>query len=160
MANSAAANKQIPIGPRWKKWMKTSDPVPYKGCIIFLFTLCQLYCLGLGHCWKKIANGRVCMWGLVRKRKSQEAAVSKKRSEVLVTLFLIQVIIPLYEVILFSHGQWKKRITVWVCLLVYTSFVLTHTHVHTNTGQNGLSCICRFHRGIVVYCWLFTMRNL
>ena len=56
MANSVAAKPQSPIGPHWKKWLKTSDPVVYKGCVVFLVVVAQLVWSGLR---KVVVSGRV-----------------------------------------------------------------------------------------------------
>ena len=47
MARSAAPKPQSPIGPHWNKWLKASDPVAYKGCVVLLVTIAQLVQSGL-----------------------------------------------------------------------------------------------------------------
>ena len=62
MANSVAAKPQSPIGLHWKKWLKTSDPVVYKGCVVFLVVVAQLVWSGLEQ-YKKTKEGsseRLC----------------------------------------------------------------------------------------------------
>ena len=42
MARSAAPKRRSPIGPHWNKFLKASDPVAYKGCVVLLVTIAQL----------------------------------------------------------------------------------------------------------------------
>ena len=63
MANSVGAKPQSPIGPHWKKWLKTSDPVVYKGCVVFLVVVAQLVWSGLEQCkerMKESSSERSC----------------------------------------------------------------------------------------------------
>ena len=57
MANSVAAKPQSPIGPHWKKWLKASDPVIYKGCVVFLVVVSQLVWSVLEQRKEKIKEG-------------------------------------------------------------------------------------------------------
>ena len=62
MANSVAAKPQSPIDPHWKKWLKASDPVVYKGCVVFLVVVAQLVWSGLEQRKEKIKEDseRLC----------------------------------------------------------------------------------------------------
>ena len=57
MANSVAAKPQTPIGPHWKKWLKASDPVVYKGCVVFLVVVAQLVWSGVEQCKERMKEG-------------------------------------------------------------------------------------------------------
>ena len=61
MANSAAGKPPSPIGLRWKRWLKASDPVVYKGCVVLLVVLAQLAWSGLEQCRGKVEEGSVCV---------------------------------------------------------------------------------------------------
>ena len=44
MAKASTLKPRSPIGPHWKKWLKASDPVAYKGCVVLLVSIAQLVC--------------------------------------------------------------------------------------------------------------------
>ena len=44
MAKASTPKPHSPIGPHWKKWLKASDPVAYKGCVVLLVSIAQLVC--------------------------------------------------------------------------------------------------------------------
>ena len=110
MAYSVAPIQQRPIGLQWKKWMKASDPAPYKGCIIFLLTLYQLCCSGLDLCRRKMEDGSAHVWWLVRRGEVRVVEVSGRSSAVLVMSSLAQLLVLLCgDVHLYpSHGQWER----------------------------------------------------
>ena len=62
MANSVAAKPQSPIGLHWKKWLKASDPVVYKGCVVFFVVVAQLVWSGLEQSKERMKEGseRLC----------------------------------------------------------------------------------------------------
>ena len=107
MAYSVAPRQQRPIGLRWKKWMKASDPAPYKGCIIFLLTLYQVCCSGLELCRRKMEDGSARMYWLVRRGEFQVVEVSGRSSAVLVMSSLAQLWVLLCGDmhLYYSHGQ-------------------------------------------------------
>ena len=81
MANSAAAKPQSPIGPHWKKWLKASDPVVYKGCVVFLVVVAQLVCSGLECCKEKMKEGSKCVCQSDGRGKAQVMATRTRSSE-------------------------------------------------------------------------------
>ena len=107
MAYSVVPRQQRPIGLRWKKWIKASDPAPYKGCVIFLFTLYQLCCSGLEICRRKIEYSSACVWWLVRRGEVRLVEVNGSSSAVLVMLSLAQMLILLcgYVHLYCSNGK-------------------------------------------------------
>ena len=107
MAYSVAPRQQRPMGLQWKKWMKASDPAPYKGCIIFLLTLYQLYCSGLELFRRKMGDDCAHVWWLVRRG---EVWVVGRSSVVLVMSSLAQLLVLLCgDIHLYiSHGQWER----------------------------------------------------
>ena len=109
MAYTVGPRDQGPIRLRWKKWMKASDPAPYKGCIIFLLTLYQLCCSGLELCRRKMEDGSAHVWWLVRREEVRVVEVSGRSSAVLVVSSLIQLLVLLCgDVHLHpSYGQWE-----------------------------------------------------
>ena len=42
MAKSSSPKPKSAIGLHWKKWLKASDPVVYKGCVVLLVMIAQL----------------------------------------------------------------------------------------------------------------------
>ena len=71
MANSVAAKPQSPIGPHWKKWLKASDPVIYKGCVVFLVVVAQLVWSGLEQRKEKIKEGSEWVCPSASRRKNR-----------------------------------------------------------------------------------------
>ena len=112
MANSVAGKPPSPIGLRWKRWLKASDPVVYKGCVVLLVVLAQLAWSGLEQCRGKVEEGSVCACQVARRGKARVLAVSRRSSAVLgtpflVTSFLAQLLVLLCgDMLLYhSHGQ-------------------------------------------------------
>ena len=113
MANSAAGKPPSPIGLRWKRWLKASDPVVYKGCVILLVVLAQLARSGLKQRRGKVKKGSLCACQDTRRGKARLPAVSRNRSNaVLGILFVVSsfvtqlLILPCRDMILYdAHGQ-------------------------------------------------------
>ena len=89
MANSAAGKPPSPIGLRWKRWLKASDPVVYKGCIVLLVVLAQLAWSGLERCRGEVEEDSVCVDQKTRRGKAQVPAVSRMSNAVLGTNFVV-----------------------------------------------------------------------
>ena len=113
MANSAAGKPPSPIGLRWKRWLKASDPVVYKGCIVLLVVLAQLARSGLEQCRGEVEEGgSVCAGQQTRRGKARVPAGSRRSKAVLGTAclvlsFLAQLLILLCGDMLpyHTHGQ-------------------------------------------------------
>ena len=118
MANSVTAKPQSPIGPRWKKWLKASDPIAYKGCIVMLVVIAQLVSSGVEQCNKlaisdvkqckvKVKKGSECVCQSARSETIRVLVIRARPRAVLVTSFLSQLLIILCGHILhlYSHGQ-------------------------------------------------------
>ena len=89
MARSSAPKPQSPIGPHWKKWLKASDPVVYKGCVVLLVVIAQLASSGVEQCKEKMKEGseRVCQ--SASRGKTRVLAVRARPSAVLVISLLL-----------------------------------------------------------------------
>ena len=109
MANSAAGKPPSPIGLRWKRWLKASDPVVYKGCIVLLVVLAQLARSGLEQCRGEVEEGSVCAGQETRRGKARVPAGSNAvlGTAFLVLSFLAQLLILLCGDMLpyRTHGQ-------------------------------------------------------
>ena len=112
MANSMAGKPPSPIGIRWKRWLKASDPIVYKGCVVLLVVLAQLAWSGLERCRGKVEEGSVCACQAARRGKARVLAVSRRSGAVLgtpflVTSFLAQMLVLLCgDMLLYhSHGE-------------------------------------------------------
>ena len=106
MAN-VAAKPQSPIGLPWKKWLKASDPVVYKGCVVLLVTIAQLASSGVEQCKKKMKEGSECVCQSASRGKTQVLTMRARPNAVLVTSLLSQLLILLcgHILLLYSHGQ-------------------------------------------------------
>ena len=104
MANGVSAKPQSPIGLRWKKWLKASDPVVYKGCVVLLVTIAQLATSSIEQCKERMKGNGECVCQSASRRKSWVLA---RPNAVLVTTFLSQLLILLCGHILHfhCHGQ-------------------------------------------------------
>ena len=120
MANSVAAKPQRPIGPHWKKWLKASDPVAYKGCIVMLVVIAQLAWSGVEQCNKlawsgveqckeKMKEGSECVCRSASRGMTQVLAMRARPRAVLVTSFLSQLLIVLCGHILQLHCHGEQR---------------------------------------------------
>ena len=111
MANAVAAKPQSPIGLRWKKWLKASDPVVYKGCVVLLVTIAQLALSGVEQCKEKMNEGSECVCQsasrVASRGKTRVLAMRARPNVVLMTSFLSQLLILLCGHILqfHCHGQ-------------------------------------------------------
>ena len=113
MANSAAGKPPSPIGLRWKRWLKASDPIVYKGCIVLLVVIAQLARSGLEQCRGEVEEGgSACAGQETRRGKARVPAGSKMSNAVLGTTFVVlsflaQLLILLCEDMLpyHTHGQ-------------------------------------------------------
>lgn len=84
MARSSAPKQQSPIGPRWKKWLKASDPVAYKGCVVVLVVVAQLVWCGVEQCKEKMSE---CVCQSASKIKTGVESM-RRSSGVVVTSFV------------------------------------------------------------------------
>ena len=107
MANAVAAKPQSPIGLRWKKWLKASDPVVYKGCVVLLVTIAQLAWSGVEQCKEKMKEGSECVCQSASRGKTRVLGMRVRPNAVLVTSFLSQLLMLLCGHILqfHCHGQ-------------------------------------------------------
>ena len=75
MANASTPKPCSPIGPHWKKWLKASYPVSYKGCVVLLVSIAQLVCCGLEQAKEgteeMVNKGSECGLQLVGRRKTK-----------------------------------------------------------------------------------------
>ena len=107
MANSVAAKPQSPIGPHWKKWLKASDPVTYKGCIVMLVVITQLASSGAEQCKEKMKEGSEYVCQSASRGMIRMLAMRARPRAVLVTSFLLQLLIILcgHTLHLHYHSQ-------------------------------------------------------
>ena len=107
MARSSAPKPQSPIGPHWKKWLKASDPVAYKGCVVLLVVVGQLVWSGVEQCkekmQKKMKEWSACVCQSASMGKTRVPVMRVRPSAVLVTSFLSQVLMLLCGHILQLH---------------------------------------------------------
>ena len=109
MARSSAPKPQSPIGPHWKKWLRASDPVVYKGCVVVLVVVAQLVWSGVEQCEEKMKEGSECVCQSASRGKTRVMMAMRRRpSAVLVTSFLCGLLITLCGHILqpHYHGQY------------------------------------------------------
>ena len=102
MARSSAPKPRSPIGPHWKKWLKASDPVAYKGCVFLLVTIAQLVRSGLEQAQEKTeemvkeGSERVCQSASRGKKEGERVLAMRARpSVVLATSLMSQLVILL-----------------------------------------------------------------
>ena len=107
MARSSAPKPQSPIGPHWKKWLKASDPVAYKGCVVLLVVVGQLVWSGVEQCKEKMKEkmkeGSESVCQSARRGKTRVLAMRVTPSAVLVMSFLSQVLMLLCGHLLQLH---------------------------------------------------------
>ena len=107
MARSAAPKPRSPIGLDWNKWLKASDPVAYKGCVVLLVTIAQLVRSGLEQVQEKTeemvkeGSERVCQ--SASRGKTRVLAMRARPSAVLATSLVSQLVIVLCGHILQPH---------------------------------------------------------
>jgi hypothetical protein len=100
MASSVSAKPRCPIDPRWKKWLKASDPVTYKGCVVMLVVIAELFSSCL-HLWKKTNNSKIKEEEHVHvcprpsRRKTRLLAVRLRPTSETVTMNLLQLLLLL-----------------------------------------------------------------
>ena len=111
MARSAAPKPRSPIGPHWNKWLKASDPVAYKGCVVLLVTIAQLVRSGLEQVQEKTeemvreGSERVCQ--SASRGNTRVLAMRARPNAVLATFALVSQLVILlcgYILHLHSHG--------------------------------------------------------
>ena len=110
MARSAAPKPRNPIGPHWNKWLKASDPVAYKGCVVLLVTIAQLVRSGLEQVHEKteemVKEGSESICQSASRGKTRVLAMRGRPSAVLGTFALAsQLMIVLCGHILQLHYQ-------------------------------------------------------
>ena len=109
MARSSAPKPRSPIGPHWNKWLKASDPVAYKGCVVLLVTIAQLVRSGLEQAQEKTeevakeGSERVCQ--SASRGKTRVRAMRVRPSAVLATSLVSQLVILLLQ--LHYHSEWE-----------------------------------------------------
>ena len=112
VASSISAKPQCPIGLRWKKWLKASDPVTYKGCVVMLVVIAELFSSCL-HLWKETNNSKIKeeehlhVCPRPSRRKTRLLAVRVRPTSETVTMNLLQLLLLLCgQLLLVScHGQ-------------------------------------------------------
>ena len=104
MANTVTAKPQSPIGPCWKKWLKASDPVAYKGCVVLLVVIAQLASSGVEKCKEKMTKGSECVCHSASKGNTWLLAMRPRPNTALVMSFLSQLFYG-YILQFHYHGQ-------------------------------------------------------
>ena len=84
MAKSSSPKPQSPIGLHWKKWLKASDPVVYKGCVVLLVMIAQLVWSGQEQSKEKIKEGSECVCQSANRGKTRVLTIRARPSAVLV----------------------------------------------------------------------------
>ena len=126
MAKSAAPKPCSPVGHRWKKWLKASDPVAYKGCVVLLVTIAQLVSSGMdlalsdvehavyGVEWvhekaeEKFMEGIVCACRLTIRGVTRLRKMRFRPSAVLATSLLSHLLALCGHILLLHYqGQWE-----------------------------------------------------
>ena len=102
MARSSAPKPQSPIGPHWKKWLKASDPVVYKGCVVLLVVIAQLTSPGLEQCKEKMKGGSESVCQSASRGKTRVLAMRATPSAVLVISLLLTILGNIF--LLHYHG--------------------------------------------------------
>ena len=93
MAKSSSPKPQSPIGLHWKKWLKASDPVVYKGCVVLLLMIAQLARSGLEQSKEKMKEGSECVCQSANRGKTGVLAMRARPSAVLVvTSFVLMIL--------------------------------------------------------------------
>ena len=92
MANAVATKPQSPIGLRWKKWLKASDPVVYKGCVVLLVTIAQLALSGVEQCKEKMKEGSECVCQSASRGKTRVLAIRPRPNAVPVTASFLMIV--------------------------------------------------------------------
>ena len=102
MAKSSSPKPQSPIGLHWKKWLKASDPVVYKGCVVLLVMIAQLVWSGLEQSKEKMKEGSECVCQSANRGKTQVLTIRARPSAALVISY--QLIILGNILLLHYHG--------------------------------------------------------
>ena len=89
MAKSSSPKPQSPIGLHWKKWLKASDPVVYKGCVVLLVMIAQLVWSGLEQSKEKMKEGSECVCQSANRGKTQVLTIRARPSAVLMISYLL-----------------------------------------------------------------------
>ena len=107
MARSAAPKPRSPIGPHWNKWLKASDPVAYKGCVVLLVTIAQLVWSGLEQVQEKteemLNEGSEHVCQSASRGKTRVLAMRARPGAVLATSLVSQLVMVLCGHILQLH---------------------------------------------------------
>ena len=61
MANAVASKPQSPIELCWKRWLKASDPVIYKGCVVLLVMVTLFMSSDVKQCKEKMKKCSECV---------------------------------------------------------------------------------------------------
>ena len=92
MARSSAPKPQSPIGPHWKKWLKASDPIVYKGCVVLLVVIAQLASSDLEQCKDKMKGGSESVCQSASRGKTRVLEMRARLSAVLVISLLLTIL--------------------------------------------------------------------
>ena len=87
MAKSSSPKPQSPIGLHWKKWLKASDPVVYKGCVVLLVMIAQLVWSGLKQSKEKMNEGSKCV--CQQSSKTLVLTMRSRRNDTLMISYLL-----------------------------------------------------------------------
>ena len=102
MTRSSTPKPQSPIGLHWKKWLKASDPVVYKGCAVLLVVIAQLASSGLEQCKEKMKGDSESVCQSASRVKTRVLAMRARPSAVLVISLLLTILGNIF--LLHYHG--------------------------------------------------------
>ena len=112
MAKASTPKPCSPIGSHWKKWLKASDPVAYKGCVVLLVSIAQLVCCDVKQAEEEteemVNKGSECGLQLVSGRKTKVGSSGQDRS--LLIPSLVHLLLLCGCIIWFDPAQAVSRI--------------------------------------------------
>ena len=89
MAKSSSPKTQSTIGLHWKKWLKASDPVMYKGCVVLLVMIAQFVWSGLEQSKEKMKEGSEYVCQSANRGKTRVLTIRARPSVVLMISYLL-----------------------------------------------------------------------
>ena len=92
MAKSSSPKPQSPIGLHWKKWLKASDPVVYKGCVVLLVMIAQLVWSGLEQSKEKMKEGSEYVCQSANRGKTRVLTIRARPSAVLMISYQLTIL--------------------------------------------------------------------
>ena len=131
MARSAAPKPRNPIGPRWNKWLKASDPVVYKGCVVLLVTIAQLVSSGLEQVGEKTEETVKEMSLLFSNRKRPGL------SEVTMIVFVNQMLLMISGDVEPNPGPGKSLPFEMLCALMKCIYHFFHRYPDSRGSCNS-----------------------